>query len=345
MQSPLPFPVQSRLHTTGRSAVPARPLLRLSLSATTWGSAGAAATLLYRVSGLSPIAVSCWRFTLGALLLLAGRAFVAGPRRRAAASAAATSVAGGRRDHPASLVATGVLMALSQTTYLFSVAWSGLAVGTAVTLGAGPLLTSMGARALFGERVGRRSAVTIGLAIAGLLLLAHGSERSSGAPRPLAGFAAALAAAAASAGINLLAQATAQRQARGGHGREAGSDSGSGSLPYDRALAGFAVGAVCLLLAAGPFGTLLPRTAGLGASLALLGYLGAVPTALAYALFFSALVAVRATTVSVVLMLEPVGALLLGTLLLGERLTPAAAVGTAVLLGAVLLLSRSHRSG
>lgn len=295
-------------------AAPVRPLLYLSLSATSWGSAGAAAALLYRFSGLSPVAVSYWRFAIGAVLLLAGRAFL-------------TRDAGEQRARPLALVATGVLMAVFQTCYLAAVALAGLAVGTATTLGAGPVFTALGARLVFGERVGRRRAATILLAILGLTVLACGADARSAGSEPVWGLLCALGSAAGSAAINLLTQAEARR--------------GRSGRPYDRALAGFAVGALCLLLTAAPTGALLPAPTHLAASVALLGYLGAIPTALAYALFFSALLAVRATTVSVVMMLEPVAALVLGTTLLGERLTVTTATGAAVLLCAVLLLTNT----
>ncbi|KQV04718.1 MULTISPECIES: DMT family transporter [unclassified Kitasatospora] len=299
-------------------AAPVRPLLYISLSAASWGSAGAAAALLHRTSGLGPVAVSCWRFAVGAALLLAGRAFI----RRAV---------GEQRARPLALVATGILMAVFQTCYLAAVTLAGLAVGTAVALGAGPVFTALGARLVFGERVGHRGALTLLLAVLGLTLLAFGADDGSGGSAPAWGFVCALGSAAGSAAINLLTQAEA-RCGRSGH-------------PYDRALAGFAVGAVCLLLVAAPTGPLLPVQTELAGSVALLGYLGAIPTALAYALFFSALRAVRATTVSVVMMLEPVAAFALGITLLGERLTLGAATGTAVLLCAVLLLTKEKTNG
>ncbi|MFD0569053.1 hypothetical protein ACFQ0T_07000 [Kitasatospora gansuensis] len=90
-------------------AAPVRPLLYISLSAASWGSAGAAAALLHRTSGLGPVAVSCWRFAVGAALLLAGRAFI----RR---------TVGEQRARPLALVATGILMAVFQTCYLAAVA-------------------------------------------------------------------------------------------------------------------------------------------------------------------------------------------------------------------------------
>src|SRR3712207_7061447 len=51
-----------------------------------------------------------------------------------------------------------------------------------------------------------------------------------------------------------------------------------------------------------------------------LAYLGVVPTALAYGLFFAGLARIRATTASVVALVEPVTAALIGVLVLGERL-------------------------
>jgi DME family drug/metabolite transporter len=71
----------------------------------------------------------------------------------------------------------------------------------------------------------------------------------------------------------------------------------------------------------------------------LLLYLGAVPTALAYGLFFRALTALRATTVSIISLGEAVGAALLGVAFFGERLTPLAWSGCVLLLAAVAVLA------
>ena len=95
-------------------AAPVRPLLYISLAATSWGGAGAPPHCS-RAGGLSPTAVSCWRFAMGAVLLLAGRAFIA-------------RAVGKGRARPIALVATGVLMAVFQTGYLAAVAFAGLSV-------------------------------------------------------------------------------------------------------------------------------------------------------------------------------------------------------------------------
>ena len=296
-------------HSTGARR---RALLAIGLAAASWGSAGAVAAILHRSSGLGPIAVSFWRFAIGALLLVAVRPFL----HRAT---------GAVRPGLLALIGTGVLMAVFQTCYLASVDLTGLALGTTATLGAAPVLTALGARAVFGERLGRRGAATIALAVTGLALLAFGSDTASGnGSAPLWGLLCALGSAAGSAAINLLTQA----QTRDGRAHDA----------YDRALSGFAVGALGLLALAVATGPLLPTGHHLSTAVVLLGYLGAVPTALAYSLFFTALTVVRATAVSVMMMLEPVAALLLGITLLGEHLTLPATAGTATLLAAVALL-------
>jgi DME family drug/metabolite transporter len=105
-----------------------------------------------------------------------------------------------------------------------------------------------------------------------------------------------------------------------------------------------------LQLAALTFGVaalvLSPTLAGqpeVGASVAggwpLLLYLGLVPTALAYVLFNSGLRHTTATAASIVTLLEPFTATLLGVLLFGERLGVIGGVGAAVLLAAIVTLA------
>jgi drug/metabolite transporter, DME family len=120
---------------------------------------------------------------------------------------------------------------------------------------------------------------------------------------------------------------------------------GNGISRYDTALGGFAVGAVVLAplaVAAGP----VPDVRGslpLLVTLGLLAYLMVVPTALAYALYFAGLAVVRATTASVVVLVEPVTAAVVAVALLDERLSPLAAGGGTLLLGAVVLLVCAER--
>lgn len=79
--------------------------------------------------------------------------------------------------------------------------------------------------------------------------------------------------------------------------------------------------------------------------LALLAYIAAIPTALAYALFFAGAAVVRAATVSVIMLLEPVSAAALAVGLLGERLTVATIAGTLLMLGSVAGLAVAETRG
>jgi DME family drug/metabolite transporter len=64
-------------------------------------------------------------------------------------------------------------------------------------------------------------------------------------------------------------------------------------------------------------------------------YLGVVPSALAYALFFAGLRTVPGAVASIVTLLEPLTATALATTFLGERLAPAALAGGVLVLAAV----------
>ena len=91
---------------------------------------------------------------------------------------------------------------------------------------------------------------------------------------------------------------------------------------------------------------LVPHTAETGpACCGLLVYVAAVPTALAYALYFAGAAVVRSATVSVIMLLEPVSAAVIAVDLLGERLTAATVVGTLLLLTAVAGLAVAEARG
>ncbi|MFD7908309.1 EamA family transporter, partial [Kitasatospora sp. NPDC059747] len=126
---------------TSHAAVPFRHgLLSISAAAVAWGVGGAVAALLLRTSGLGPVAVSFWRFAVAALCLAVL------PRRER------------RRTPRRAAVLTGIGLAVSQCAYFGSVRFAGLGLATLITIGAGPVLTSLGAHVLLGERLTRRGA-------------------------------------------------------------------------------------------------------------------------------------------------------------------------------------------
>lgn len=295
------MPVRAAL-STGRG------LLYVVFAATAWGTAGAAAALLYGRSGLGPLALTFWRAAGGCLLLLVARALRPAP---------APVRPEPRRRRLVRVLATGAGLTLFQAAYFCAVRSTGLAVATVVTLGSGPVLIALAARVWMGERLGRGGTLAVAGALLGLAVLVLGGGGTE--VRPL-GVLLALLSAAGYAAITLLTR---------WFGR-----TGTAGDPLDTSLWAFAICAVVLLPAAWAEG-ITPHTADLGRTLLLLGYLASVPTAAAYGLYFAGAAVLRAATVSVIALIEPVSAAAIAVLLLGERLTAATVLGTVILLAAV----------
>ncbi|MFF8838208.1 DMT family transporter [Streptomyces sp. NPDC015130] len=296
------------------SALPVgRSLLYLIVAGIAWGTAGAAASLIFRVSDMGPLALSFWR-CVGGLALLLG-ALALRPRRAAPAAAEPR----GRRT--ARILGTGIGLTVFQSAYFAAVQHTGLAVGTVVALGAGPVLIAVGARLTMGERLGRGGLLAATGALTGLAVLVLGGGAAE--VRPL-GVVLAVVSAAGYAAITLITRWL---------GRDGGATDALGTTTW-----AFAIGAVGLL----PFAVaegLVPHTGSPVRVVLLLVYVAAVPTALAFALYFAGAAVVRAATVSVIMLLEPVSAALIAVSLLGERLTAAIVLGTLLLLAAVTCLA------
>lgn len=312
--------------TPVRAALPARrALVFVVFAATAWGTAGAAAALLYDGSGLGPMGLTFWRAAGGFALLLGVRA-----ARRANRPALRPAPDGGsdtrrpRRWHARDAVrilTTGAGLTLFQAAYFCAVKSTGLAVATVVTLGSGPVLIALTARLTMGERLGRGGACAVAGALGGLAVLVLGGGSATVHP---AGVALAVLSAAGYAGITLLTR---------WYGRR-----GDAADPLDTSLWSFGLCAVVLLPAALAEGV-LPQAVELTRTLLLLGYLASVPTALAYALYFAGAAVLRAATVSVIALIEPVSAAVIAVVLLGEHLTATTVAGTVVLLAAVTVLA------
>ncbi|MFJ6461658.1 DMT family transporter [Streptomyces sp. NPDC091387] len=303
-------------HASGLST--GRSLCYLIIAGVAWGTAGAAASLIFEASDLGPLALSFWRCAGGLVLLLAALAL-----RPARAAAAAEP----RRRRLLRIVGTGVGLAVFQTAYFAAVQVTGLAVGTVVTLGAGPVLIAVGARLTMGERLGGGGIAAVTGALTGLSVLVLGGD--AGTVRP-AGIALALLSAAGCAAMTLLT-------------RRLGRDGGGADALATSAWA-FAVAAVLLLPMAAGEG-IVPQTAHTAQVVTLLVYVAAVPTALAYALYFAGAAVVRAATVSVIMLLEPVSAAVIAVVVLHEELTAATVAGTLLLLTAVAGLAVAETRG
>lgn len=220
---------------------------------------------------------------------------------------------------PSGLLA-GACTAAYQVTFFAGADRAGVAVGTLVAVGSGPVLTGLLALPVLRERPSRPWLVATGLCLAGLALLT-----GSGADRPdSVGVLLALLAGASYAGYTVLAK----QQLDAGH------------VPASVMAAAFGLGGLLLVpvLLTQPLGWL-----GTGAGVLLAGYLGLVTVTVAYLLFVRGLAALPAGPVTTLVLAEPVIATALGVGLLDERLGATGAAGAVLVLVGLLVLSGSGR--
>jgi DME family drug/metabolite transporter len=275
------------------------------LSAVCFGTTGTAQAL--GPAGTSPLDVGAARVLVGgALLVLVAAAMGRGRvRPRLPARAVVLSAAG---------------VATYQLAFFAAVADTGVAVGTIVALGSAPAITGAFEWSFTGRRPDRRWAAATALACAGvgLLVLAGAGTGSGGVSAP--GIALAVLAGAAYATYTL----TSKRLLGAGH------------TPERVMAAAFGAGAILLapVLVIGDLGPLAS-----GDGLALVLFLGVVPTALAYVLFARGLRRLSAAETSTLTLAEPLTAGLLGALVLGESLTPLSGLGAGVVLAGLLVLA------
>lgn len=278
-----------------------RGLLAVSAAAVAWGAGGAVADELFRTSGLGPIAVSFWRFAVAAAVLTVQRFCQPAGDARPACSRRTAAFTGGA-------------LAAYQTAYFGAVHDAGLALGTMVTLGASPILVSVGGHLFLQERLTKRGIAAIATALLGLLLLV--AHPASG-PRPVVGLMLALLSAVGYSAVTL-------------HARRTGNVATSAAT--------WSVGALCLLPPA-LFQGVWPGAEHVAESTGWLVFLGVVPTLLAYRWYFAGLATVPSTTAAVLVLLEPATAALLAVML-GERISTLLVLGSVLLLTAIAILAR-----
>ena len=285
------------------ATVSGRGFLLVVLAALCWGTSGFSGRIVADRAGLGPLDIAWHRMAIGAVVLLAG--FALTRRRRSAPPDV-------NRGTAVRLALVGSGLAAYQFAYFAAVATAGVSIATLVALGLAPLLIAVGAALLGHGRPDRATLVALGVALVGLVLLVGISAGADTGTTVVLG---ALMAVGSALGYAVVTLA--------GAGVPAG-------IPVT--LAGFAGGALLLTPVALVVGL---RFTTEPVSLAVLLYLGLVPSALAYAMFFTGLRTVPGAVASIVTLLEPLTATALATAFLGERLEPAALAGGLLVLAAV----------
>ncbi|MCW2700639.1 MAG: Multidrug resistance efflux transporter EmrE [Blastococcus sp.] len=280
-----------------------RGFLFVVLAALCWGTSGVCGQLVLDRTDLGPLDIAWHRMAVAAAVLLAGQLLTR--RRRSGTRVALT------RRTALRLLLVGAGLGGYQLAFFAAVSTAGVSISTLVALGLAPLLIAVGAALLGHGRPDRVTVVALVVALTGLVLLV-GISADAGGTAVVLGALLAVGSALSYAVVTLA-----------GSGMPAG-------VPVTAV--GFVGGALLLTPAALAAGLTSTTDA---VSLGVLLYLGAVPSALAYRLFFAGLRTVPGPVASIGTLLEPLTATALATAFLGERLAPAALAGGLLVLAAV----------
>jgi DME family drug/metabolite transporter len=295
-------------------------LALIAIAAASWGTTGAAMTLLSREAAVSPLLVGWSRLAVAAPVLVLAAAGVGRFGARHARLRPWPSLA----DLPL-CCALGLAMAAYQVCYFRAVTLVGVAPAALLAICSAPLLIAVLATLFLGERLTSLVRLSLGMAVAGTALLVVG-PRGVGEIAGRFGLGALLA---LGAGVSYAVYAVAAK--------------GLLARVTPLAVSAITFALAALLLAPALLVEDAPARA-LAAGWPLLLYLGIGPTAVAYVMFTAGLGRVPATAAGIVSLLEPLTATTLGLLVFGERLGPIGLAGALLLLAALVLLTAARQS-
>ena len=278
----------------------ARPtgVLFVLIAGVLWGTIGVAVDQLYALGTTTPLSVLFFRFLFACPVLLSLLVF-----RQGGASFRV------KRSDLVVMLLMGGMLAISQLFYFAAIREAGVAVATLVTICVAPIVVALASTVLFKELLTRSILVSLALSVLGITLMIDFDgtlARSSGW-----GVVIALGAAFAFAAFILAGRFLAK---------------------HTRALQSNTI-AICA-------GTLLlvpmVLSVGLDTSFTPMGwwlliYLGVVTTAMAYWVFVIGIQTVRATTASILTLVDPLVATVLAYALVGERLATNELIGSSLL--------------
>ena len=222
----------------------------------------------------------------------------------------------------------GVLIAASQLLFFVAVVATGVSVATVVCLGVAPVLLLIVSSIQQRRLLSTGRAVTVTIAVAGLLLVSLVGGAAERAPNPALGI---LAAFGAGAAYGLSADVAAPLSQR------------LDTLTVTTATMSVAAAVLVpgALVLAYVRGEVLTTTD--TASWLLIVYLGVVTMAVAWALLFTGLRSTPSGAAVVATLIEPVTAVLIAVVFLNEQLTPAGFLGSLLILTAIASLGRQSQ--
>nr|WP_225878064.1 EamA family transporter [Spongiactinospora rosea] len=274
-----------------------------------WGTAGAAGALAVRGGvDVAPVSLAAARLLIGGLLL----AVLTG-------APAAVALLTGRGPARVPMLLAAVAAAGYQLAFFAAVTRTGVAIGTVVAIGSGPIFTGVLAWLIDGVRPTPRWAAATAAAVAGCAVLIAGGGVAAGG-EVLSGILFALLGGLLYAFYAIIAARVIS----------AGTPSG---VVMGAMFGGAGVVMLPILLTS-DF-TWLGSAAGLGTAV----YLGCATTALACFVYGLGLRTTPVATAATLTLAEPAVAALLGVVVLGERLAPASLAGLGLLAAALVLVA------
>ena len=285
-----------------------RDFLLVMLAAALWGVGGVLGLELSRHSSIHPLSVAMWRMLVAGLSLVIFQAVRGRLTFR-------FSRAAWRR-----ILISAVLAAAFEALFFTALTLSSVGLTTLIGIGSAPVFVAISDTVFRRDRPQARKVIALALALVGLTLLMAGSLDLG--EHGLWGAALALANGAVFAAITIVNRVPVL-----------------GLAPVPMTAIAFSIGGVLLVPVAA-----IP---GLGVATDVSGWvltlvLGVVITACAYVAFLTGLQTVPPFVATIVSLLEPVIAAVLGAIVFGERLGPAGIFGGAVL-GATIVLLRPER--
>jgi drug/metabolite transporter, DME family len=288
---------------TSRAMTPAplRGVLMVLLAAMCWGTTGTA-------QSFAPLTLSA--YWVGALRLATAALFFAvvlllGRKARSA------------RLPWGAVALAGTSMAVYNLAFFAGVRATGVAVGTAVALGSGPIWAGL-LQALVGHRPPLRWWVGTGLAVAGGVIMVGTGQGAAAGAVPMTGLSLCLL-----SGLSYAAYALLNKRLV------------AVATPTAATAAVFTLAALIAVPMAGALaGPVVLQTG----DLVVATYLGVVATGVAYLLFSHALRHIAAATAVTLALAEPVTAFVLAVLVVGERPGWAAAGGGLLVLAGLLVV-------
>ncbi len=304
--------------TTSRRVEPAhawRGLLLVSAAGVVWGTIGPAVQLAHDASGLSPWVISAYRAVVAVLVLWA--ATLATRRLHTCVAVA--------RHQRGRVITVGLTTATFMLLYFVAVVAAGVSVATVIALGLAPVLLLVVDSTHNRRAPTLTQVLTVTIALVGLLLVCVAGGGGESGPNPTLGILAALGSGTAYA-VSTHVGASLSRE--------------HDALAVITATMSVAAAVLIpggLLVAYALDQKMTTTDAG---SWLLLVYLGAVTMAFAYVLLYAGLRSTTSGSAVVATLLEPVTAVLIAVLFLGERPTAAVVVGTLLILAAIATLGR-----